>query len=236
MSNILYWDFQQAPPILDDLSGNSNTGAVSGATRELAPDNTHYVYTFSGSADGVYAEVSTSLTGMTSYSIEIWFNMTNTAGVYIASHGSSPLGFGQRGWFLRPLGVYVELRAYSTDGKYTTLSALAPTGVWTYMVGTISQASSSINLYKNGSYVTSASFKTFRPETDYRASVGKSPRFSSYFNGSIGLFKLYNDPLDDSTILSNYQTTSGMYVAPSELPGTVLPTIMALFRNSIGVV
>jgi hypothetical protein len=198
--------------VISNLTGNSINGTLSNVTY------TNPYFSFNGTTSTVSIPDNSLLEpGTGDFTVEAWINPTAYAGssriVLAKTNGglASDWGYGLR---LSSAGnVYFEVGNGTTSIPSPTHSLSTDTwyqvvGVWTNI------ASNSLALYTNGSLRGSNShtFTSVKNTTSpiYLGSFNNG-QFSQWFNGRIGITRIYNYALSTAEILSNYDADKSKY-------------------------
>lgn len=182
-----------------DLSGNNNTGTLSGATW-TANDTGGYMQ-FDGINDGVSITTNQSLnvTSTNMFSISCWVKSeTNCASGariicerYIASPGYFSYGL---------MGITNNYRVYAIGATRTIGAYYGPisVGTWVHLVGTMNYATGESKLYLNGVLVKT---QTYAGGTGANGTptatvwLGKRYDNSRYWKGGVDALQIYSNYL-----------------------------------------
>lgn len=199
--------------IVYDLSGNNNTGTVSGAT--WTADATGGSFRFDGTNDCMSIPASSSLAlGGTGYTISVWIKSNGTltsqkdfAGIY---HKGLVSENQNRYYILCTAGETLMSGFYDTES--TGRNATTPTltgfnGVWKHVVATFNGATDSIAIYVNGVLSTNVTgiTQTFgtTAETTYIGNIDNSTTYT--FKGDIDAVIVENHAITSNEVLRLYQ-------------------------------
>ncbi|NTW38914.1 MAG: PKD domain-containing protein, partial [Cellulomonadaceae bacterium] len=207
-----------SPDLYWRLGESSGTAAAdSGANGLAATYRTGYTLNAAGALSGVSDTATSfngtsglvssnqSFTGPATYSEELWFKTTTTAGGKLIGFGSSQTG----------LSATVDRHVYmGTDGKLTfgvnsggqvkvTSAAAYNDGQWHHVVAT--QALNGARLYVDGALVGQNAATGSLAYTGYwRVGGDTSWAGASYFNGTIDEVAVYSTALAASTVAAHY--------------------------------
>jgi Concanavalin A-like lectin/glucanases superfamily/Fibronectin type III domain len=193
---------------VNDASGNSNTGTVSGATWTTL-GRYGRALSFDGVNDWVTVNPSGSLNLTTRMTLEAWVYPTVTpsewstvihkeqpGGVVYFLHASSDKGD-------RPAtGVYIGGEQQLIGGKRLVANS------WVHLAGTYDGAR--LRLYVNGSQVASRSQSGAIQTSASPLRVGGNSVWGEFFKGTIDEVRIYNRALTREEILSDMSTPVGL--------------------------
>jgi len=213
----LYWPLNDVSGLTAaDASGNGDTGSYSatGITYHVPSPveaNTGTGVTLDGSSGQIVA--SQAITDPTTYSEEMWFKTTTTAGGYLMGFGSSPSGLSVQ----RDRQVWMsndgQLNFGIFDGQ--TVVVQSPKsyndGAWHHVVAT--QGWDGMNLYVDGQLVGTNSTNQSQNYVGYWRVGGEDLSLwpyqptSDYLAGTISDVAFYNTELSASQVLAHYQAS-----------------------------
>ena len=232
IDNIQFEDKTYSTPFADlsrsatngwlDLSGNGNNGTLTNMVgtgvshyrdgQVIKPINNAYL-DFDGSDDKVQISHSTQLNNAKSW--EIWFKIDSFPDT--STHDSvfsKTANWNQQGGILLSL-IYGNLRfsygGYWADLVIESISNMN-TNTWYQVVGTGEDTGSGILMkgYLNGVYKGSlTSTAAFVPTNTNALYLGFGS--GGTMNGQIGIFRVYEQTLTASEVLSNYNATKGRF-------------------------
>lgn len=196
-----------------DLSGNGLNGTMSNITY------TDPYFTFNGTNSTVSVADNALLEpGTGDFSIEAWVYYSTIAGSSRAVVSKTNNGGGAADWSygLRTASngnTYMEVGNGTTS--VTSPAFTASTGTWYQIVGVWTNvASNSIALYVNGVLIgsNSHSFASVKNSTNplYLGSYNGG-EYSQYYNGRIGITRLYSSALSAADVLQNYNADKSKY-------------------------
>jgi hypothetical protein len=201
---------------INDLSGNELSGTLSNNTF-INP-----YLNFNGSSSTITVSDNSLLEpGTDDFTVEVWIKyniISTTQSTCIISKTDSGLAAGW-GYGIRTdtsSRVYMEVGNGTTSlnsPKYTVT-----TNTWYQIVGVFTNVSSnSIALYVNGvsqGTPTSHSFTSVK-NTTHDLSIGSFDNnignFGQWFNGKLGIVRIYNSALSASDVSKNFEANRGIY-------------------------
>jgi hypothetical protein len=215
---VLYFDPNKDlsyPNSINDLSGNSLNGTLSNNTF-TAP-----YLTFNGSSSTVLVSDNSLLEpGTGDFSVEVWVNYSVIAGgsrcVLSKTDGPNSVEWGY-GIRTNSSGLtYMEVGNGTTTLNSPTYTVT--TNTWYQIVGVFTNvASNSIALYVNGvsqGTSTSHSFTSVK-NTTHNISIGSFDNniggYGQWFNGKMGIVRIYNSALSASDISKNFEENRDIY-------------------------
>jgi len=192
-----------------DLSGNGNSGTISGATYSSTNLGK---FTFDDTDDVTTIPNSDSLNPTTGLTIESWVVFDANSDDFIFEKGNVNTQFS-----LFSHGSDIVFRTFhSGDGSYHTqnpskTSVGIVNGQWHHIVG--SWDGSTKRVFIDGILKNSTSKSGNLVTTTPGASVGRFGGTSTgyYFGGDIAKVALYGKGLTASEVLDNYNATKGRY-------------------------
>lgn len=215
---VLYFDPNKDliyPNSINDLSGNSLNGNLSNNTF-TAP-----YLTFNGSSSTVLVSDNSLLEpGTGDFSVEVWVNYSVIAGSSRVVIGKTNGGLAADwGYGIRTNSsglTYMEVGNGTTTLNSPTYTVT--TNTWYQIVGVFTNVSSnSIALYVNGVSQGTPTNHTFTSvkDTTHSLSIGSFDNniggFGQWFNGKMGIVRIYNSALSDSDVSKNFEANRGIY-------------------------
>jgi hypothetical protein len=209
-SNIL--SYPGSGSVISNITGNSINGTLSNVTY------TNPYFSFNGTTSTVSIPDNSLLEpGTGDFTVEAWINPTAYAGssriVLAKTDGGNASDWGY-GFRLSSVGsVFFEVGNGTTSTTSPTSTLNVNTwyqivGVWTNV------AANTLVLYVNGVSIGTRfhSFASIRNTTSplYLGSFNNG-QFSQWFNGRIGITRIYNYALSTAEILSNYDADKSKY-------------------------
>jgi hypothetical protein len=198
-----------------DLTGNTLNGTLSNITYSDP------YFSFNGSSSSITASDNALLEpGTGDFTVEVWLNYSVIAGssrcVISKTNGglAADWGYGIR---TNSAGLtYMEVGNGTTT--LNSPSYTVTTNTWYQIVGVFTNVSSnSIALYINGVSQGTPTNHTFTSvkDTTHSLSIGSFDNniggFGQWFNGKMGIVRLYNSALSDSDISKNFEANRGIY-------------------------
>lgn len=193
----------------NDYSGSGNwlntgdtsgyDGTISGAT--YVNDGESDYFDFDGSND--YVSLSGNLNSSTK-AFEIWL---------------SPDSFSSDSWAFQQgdgQGVENYLRVYSSGlqvrmGNQTVTHTYSTTNRWIHVVGT-HKTGNGFEFYLNGDKVKETTSSLTALSNDYfHIGARRNTTLGGYFNGKIGIVRVYDFALTGTQVKANYDATYGLY-------------------------
>lgn len=209
----------------NDISGNSNHGAVTGAV--LAADrfgNANSAYSFNGTSDhiSVPASPSTNTSLSDGFTISSW--------IMLATGGpTNPRILGIQ----NSANVNYDLWQKTSDGKIyftnyngnnpaTEISSSSPiaTGTWYHVAVTIDAANSSTRVYLNGNLAASSSNAVVKPVNPV-TKLGVNVANPWYWKGSLDDIRFYDHALTACEVQELYHEGTAYDVNVSASPSTI---------------
>jgi len=213
----LYWPLNDATgPTAGDASGKGDTGNYSGTGITYQVPSPVESTTGTGVAlDGTSGQIVASLpvTDPATYSEEMWFKTSTTAGGYLMGFGNSPSGLSTN----RDRQVWMSNDGQLNFGIYDgqTVVVQSPKsyndGAWHYVVAT--EGSDGMSFYVDGQLVGSNSTNQSQNYTGYWRVGGEDLRYwpyqpsSDYFAGTVSDVAFYNTELSSSQVLAHYHAS-----------------------------
>lgn len=197
-----------------DLSGYGNKGTlINGPTF----DTTTKSFLFDGSDDYVNIPYNENLNTPNGATYEILIKPISS-GEFI-NRGTSDATDNPRMYIYNTGMLYFDWSSSGVDRYSQSNVGAAPLNSWSHIIF-IATPGDQLRIYVNGqqtSYsVASASMPSPLPNTINPIQIGRVDWIPRYFNGNIGLVRLYNRSLSASEILQNY------YGAPIITDGLIL--------------
>lgn len=203
-----------------DLSGQSNTGTVTGGATYSTNDNGTFV--FDGVNDYVTVPHSTSLNLTTGVSASTWFKFT-TIPTYTGSEGQIVFLRKKNAW---QVGVYITDSNHYLFCMVNTASSYwsSPAGYWlnyqltagTWYNLTLTYTSANTSAYLNGALMYTFSDTTGNLTTNtntVEVAVGDATTTyaTGWFPGSIPTAHVYNRALSATEVLKNVNALRGRF-------------------------
>ena len=222
---ILYYDpnntssYSGTGTILNDLSGNNLTGALSNVSYDSP------AFVFNGSSATISTPDNALLEPESGdWTIEIWvnystFNVSNCLMSKTNGGNASDWGYGIR---TSPIGsTYMEVANGITS--INSPSYVVSTNTWYQIVGVWTNvATNSIEFYVNGisQGSNSHSFAGIK-NTTRPLSIGSFDGggvFGQWINGKVGIVRLYSRALTSAQVTQNFDADKSKYLSPTPSP------------------
>jgi hypothetical protein len=197
---------------ISNLVSNSLNGTMSNVTF------TNPYLSFNGSNSTISVTDNSSLEPNTGdFTVEIWVN-------YSVISGSSRVLIGKTdggnsvdwGYGIRTVSngnTYIEIGSGSGSTITSPVYAVT-TNTWYQLVGVINNTSNLVSLYVNGSLIGSNvnNLTSIRNTTSplYIGSFNNG-QFSQWFNGKMGIVRIYNSALSSSDVSKNFEANRNIY-------------------------
>ena len=215
---VLYFDPNKDlnyPISISDLSGNSLNGTLSNNTF-TAP-----YLSFNGSNSQVTITDTALLEpGSSNWTMETWFKTNITSGSQVVLGKFSGGGSNEVSYSIRisesnlfcqisnGLGSIINTH-YSNSTNYTITA-----GIWYQVVYVYSNSGDTLKTYINGSLVSSV-VSTIGNLLNNSANLYlgsfNNGQFPQWFNGQMGIVRIYNSALSDSDISKNFEANRNIY-------------------------
>jgi hypothetical protein len=211
---MLFFNFTTNTTPVEDLSGNNNTGTVSGATW-TASGMTNGAYSYDGSDDRITVADSETIDPSDEITISAWIKMNsdNPGKSILGKHiDDSTRGyFAQINYYTTSLNFYVSVNN-THQGVLSTY--VMTTGVWHMVTGTYD--GSHVRVYIDGSEKDSTELSGTMDNNSEPLSVGclsANGATQDFFDGLIDEVRVYNRALSADEIKGLYY-----YYSPSSQP------------------
>lgn len=189
-----------------DLSGNSNTGTLTNGPTFNSSNGGCIV--FNGINNYVSIPNNSSFNVTDNITVEMWVRLETTQ--------SSNLGFlikysnGYLFYVTNDANRRFRFDSRNGDGTYytTTGTTNIQDGVWKYLVA--QKGGLSYKVYVNGLLEGSTTANTVG-DISGNVNLNLGTDGSTYLNGRIGIFKIYNRVLSADEVLQNYNSTKARF-------------------------
>jgi hypothetical protein len=214
---VAYYNFNEGTgTIANDLSGNGNNGAITGATWTNSGKQGNAL-AFDGSGGWVEVPDSPSLDLTTGVTLEAWVNQTPSSASdgwagFIVKEQSQDVCYGL---FSTGAGDWPAADVFTSGSaeQFIYGPLQIPVSTWTHLATTYDGTTQS--MYVNGALVAS----TPRTGTIVTASqplhIGGDSIWGDYLNGMIDEVRIYNRALSQSEIQGDMQQGINIALAPS---------------------
>jgi hypothetical protein len=223
---VLYYDpsnsssYSGSGTVINDLSGNGLDGTMSNITF------TSPYFSYNGSSSQISVPDNPLLEpGSGDWSVEFWVNHSVIAGssrVLIAKTDgglASEWGYGLRTSNIGNTFMEIGNGTTSTTSPFSTLSIntwYQIVGVWTNV------ATNTLVLYVNGVSIGTRfhSFASVKNTTSplYIGSFGDGSVFGQWFNGRMGIVRIYDKALSASEVSQNFDADKSKYIPVTPTP------------------
>ena len=202
-----------------DLSGNGNTGTLSGATYSSSSYG-NLVFNSSNSDYVSFASTSNIPSGNNNYTISTWFNPSSLGTKGLVGWGNYGTTNQVNSFRLSATGL-----VNSWQGNDLSVTTSLSTGTWYNAVATFNGITREI--WVNSVSVGSDTPTSHNVTTTSNLTIGRTNN-SEYFDGSIGEVQIFNRALTSTEITQNYNALlpryNGTYVDPCNAAPFCTPT------------
>lgn len=195
---------------LVDLSGNALTGTMS----NLSYDNP--AFTFNGSSSQVSIPDNAVLEpGTGSWTIEVWFKNAGSSGTVIGKYNNG--GQSANISYALRLGGSNLIRADFSNGSsaQVTDNYTFTANTWVQMVYVWDKTNNTIYTYSNGELkqtkAISISGGILNATTNLFLGSYNGGEYAQYFNGQMGIVRLYKKALNATEVLANFNSNKALY-------------------------
>jgi hypothetical protein len=193
---------------VNDISGNGMNGTLSNVTTSAT------AFTFNGSNSQVSIPDNAILEpGTGNWTIEVWFKPTVLNGTLIGKYNNGG-NTANISYALRMGSNFI--RADFSNGSTGFISdnyTLTPNN-WVQMVYVWNKTNNVLYTYSNGVIKQTKTITIsgiLNSSTNLFLGSYNGGEYPQYFNGQIGVVRLYNKPLTAAEVLNNFNTTKGTY-------------------------
>ena len=195
---------------LVDLSGNGLTGTMSNLSY------TNPAFTFNGSTSQVSIPDNAALEpGTGSWTIEVWFKNVGSSGTVIGKYNNGG-NSANISYALRLVGsnlIRADFSNGSTDLVTNNYTFTANT--WIQMVYVWDKTNNSIYTYSNGvlkqTKAISITGGILNATTNLFLGSYNGGEYSQYFNGQMGIVRIYKKALNATEVLTNFNSNRALY-------------------------
>lgn len=196
--------------VLNDLSANAINGTMRNVTFSSNTLN------FNGSNSDVnIADNAILEPGSGSYSIEVWFKNAGTSGTVIGKYkyggGAQDISYALR---LRGSGSIRADFGNGSTAQITDEYSFDP-NTWVQMVYVWDKTNNNIYTYSNGilrqTKAITLSGSILNASTNLYLGSYNGGEFAQYFNGNLGIVRIYNKALSDVEVLQNFNSSKFLY-------------------------
>lgn len=208
---VAYWKFNESSgTTAADSSGSGLSGTVTGATWTTGKSGN--ALTFDGINDNVVVTDDDKLTLGNSYTIELWFNPSQSH-QFSSSQQDCPIDNSCK-WLIIQNGAYGivlhrdgYLKFYSGTNPYQSSTKNTWSANTWYHVAAVCENGNTWKIYLDGSLDSSGSTSCSTANWANPLGIGYYTGSFAYFGGLIDEVKLYNRALTSAEILAEYQGT-----------------------------
>jgi hypothetical protein len=195
---------------LVDLSGNGLTGTMSNLSY------TNPAFTFNGSTSQVSIPDNAALEpGTGSWTIEVWFKNVGSSGTVIGKYNNGG-NSANISYALRLVGsnlIRADFSNGSTDLVTNNYTFTANT--WIQMVYVWDKTNNSIYTYSNGvlkqTKAISITGGILNATTNLFLGSYNGGEYSQYFNGQMGIVRIYKKALNATEVQTNFNSNRALY-------------------------
>lgn len=196
---------------INDLSGNSLNGTLSNVTF-----NKQY-FTFNGSSSQITINDNSLLEpGTGDWTIEVWINQTVSTGSQVVLGKFDPGGLSADvSYAVRIINGVARCDFGNGTTAMSTTNYTLTTGSWYQLVYVFNNVdNNNVITYVNGvrQSTNTHSFASIL-NTSANLYIGSynNGEYAQYFNGKIGITRIYNSALSYTEVLQNFNTNGGTY-------------------------
>ena len=215
---VLYFDPNKDlnyPSSISDLSGNSLNGTLSNNTF-TAP-----YLSFNGSSSEVSIPDNSLLEpGSSNWTMEVWFKTNITSGPQVVLGKFSGGGSNEVSYSIRISGSNLfcqignglgsTVNVHYSNSTFYTITA----GTWYQVVYVYSNSGDTLKTYINGSLISSVAStigNLLNNSANLYLGSFNGGQFSQWFNGQMGIVRIYNSALSDSDVSKNFEANRVLY-------------------------
>ena len=195
---------------LTDLTGNGMNGTMSNITYSNS------VFTFNGTNSQVSIPDNAILEpGTGSWSIEVWMKPKNITGTVIGKYSNGGAG-ANISYALRLIGGNAIRADFSNgSGVITTDNHIIRADNWVHMVYVWDRTNNFIYTYANGvlkqSKANTSVTSILNTSTNLFLGSYNGGEYSQYFDGELGIVRMYKKALSATEVLKNYDANKADY-------------------------
>lgn len=195
---------------LIDLAGNGLNGTMTNITYSNPS------FTFNGSSSQVSIPDNALLEpGTGSWTIEVWMKPNNITGTVIGKYSNGGAGV-NISYALRLIGGNAIRADFSNgSGVITTDNYVIRANNWVHMVYVWDRVNNFIYTYANGvlkqSKANSSVTSILNTTTNLFLGSYNGGEYSQYFDGQLGIVRLYKKALSATEVLKNYDANKSLY-------------------------
>jgi hypothetical protein len=195
---------------LVDIAGNGLTGTMSNLSY------TNPAFTFNGSSSQVNIPDNAALEpGTGSWTIEVWFNNAGSSGTVLGKYNNG--GASANISYALRLAASNLIRADFSNGTtaQVTDNYTFNANTWVQMVYVWDKTNNNIYTYSNGALKQTKAINIsggiLNASTNLYLGSYNGGEYSQYFNGKMGIVRLYKKALSATEVLKNYDASKSNY-------------------------
>lgn len=193
---------------VNDISGNGMNGTLSNVTTSAT------AFTFNGSNSQVSIPDNAVLEpGTGNWSIEVWFKPTVVSGTLLGKYNNGG-NTANISYALRMGANYIRADFSNGTTGFTSDNYTLTPNNWVQMVYVWNKTNNVLYTYSNGVIKQTKTITIsgiLNSITNLFLGSYNGGEYPQYFNGQIGVVRMYNKPLTDSEVLNNFNTTKATY-------------------------
>ena len=192
---------------LYDLSGNNGTGTLVNGVSYTSSNGGALV--FDGSDD--YVSFSSGLPSTDNLTYEAWVNPSSFSGFNVLlNHDNWATGYVH---FQFDQGaLHFDLYCCQNGGQNISSTYTFTTNTWYQVVAVYSKSLGQVSFYVNGSLTNTVNLTGSIPTiTNTSFKMGSWNGNDRFFNGKIGLIRIYSKTLNSTEVLSNYNESRARF-------------------------
>jgi len=188
---------------LHDFSPENNHGTIYGA--KWVDGRYGWALDFDGIDDYVSTPINPYEEEFTTVTLSVWFKRRSVDGgnpFFQAYDGTNYWGFNLN------KNAYYIWKTYDGTVHGITTTIEAPLNKWTHLVGVFN--GTSYILYENGEEIATEEDSTFvNPNKEVH--IGYYPPNDEYYNGTLGVFRIYKTAKSASWVEQRFERTRGIF-------------------------
>lgn len=193
---------------VNDISGNGMNGTLSNVTTSATD------FTFNGSNSQVSIPDNAVLEpGTGNWTIEVWFKPTVVSGTLLGKYNNGG-NTANISYALRMGANYIRADFSNGSTGFTSDNYTLTPNNWVQMVYVWNKTNNVLYTYSNGVIKQTKTITIsgiLNSITNLFLGSYNGGEYPQYFNGQIGVVRMYNKPLTDSEVLNNFNTTKVTY-------------------------
>ena len=211
---VLYYDPSSASSYpgsgttITDLSGNGRSGTMSNITY------TSPYFTYNGSSSQIaIADNELLEPGSGDWTMEVWVNQSVAGNDVVL--GKFPAGGATVSYSIRTTGTSYYAQLASSSGYQNSTTHAGTIGTWYQIVYVFTNvAANTLQTFVNGSSIGSVAHSLasiLDTTTGLYIGAYNNGEYPQWFDGKIGITRLYNRSLTSSEVLNNYNADKSKY-------------------------